>query len=584
MFSFKNIFSHYWQGAKDHKVLCILSFFVYGVAIVLSSIVLPLFYRDIIDVVTSVDSPDQAKDSLFAIIKLIAGTIIIANILFRIGDFVLIRFQSRTMRDLSNYVFKILEKHSYSFFSNEFVGSITAKVRRFVHAFEHMLDTGMFRFFFSFLQILGVLVVMFFVAPPIGWVFLFWFFTYILVVALRVRLQIKYNLEESSVDSRVNARLADVMSNILAVKMFSAEKIEDDFYRQKTKEQEGKRMRSWSFAITSMAIQGFLLGVLEIVAIWLAVTLWLEGEISTGTIVLVQSYILVLIGGLLSIGQRIIGFFQDLTRAQEMVDILDLKEGVKNPKNPKKLKITCGKIDFNNVSFKYDDENDYVLKNFSLTINSGEKVGLVGPSGAGKSTITKILLRFIDISKGSVKIDGQDIREITQQDLRSSIAYVPQDALMFHRTIKENIAYGKPEASKEEIIKAAKRAKIHDFIDQLPNKYETMVGERGVKLSGGEKQRIAIARAILKDVPLLVLDEATSSLDTISEIAIKEALNELMKGKTTLVIAHRLSTVKGMDRILVLRYGEVVEQGTHKELLNLEDGLYASLWSHQSDD
>ncbi len=583
MFSIRNILKHYWLEARKHKFFCIIAFVSFGIAILITSILLPLLYREIINIITEAEEPAKVADELFRMVGIIALFIIGSNILFRVGDYSLIRFQARSMRDITNYVFRVLEKHSYGFFADQFVGSITAKVRRFVYAFDRIIDTSLFRFTFSFLRVVGILIVFFFIEPLFGWLFLGWIVIYGIVIALRARSQIKYDLEEAKTDSLVTGKLADVLGGILAVKMFSAEDRETRGFEYATKEQENKRMRTWSYATISIGIQGFLLGLLEIAAIWLAVTLWMEGSISTGTIVLVQSYIIIIFSSLLGIGQHIVIFFQDLTRAQEMVDILELDEGVKDPENPETLNVSRGKIEFERISFTYEEKNQHVLENFSLVINPGEKVGIVGPSGAGKSTITKILLRFVDIKEGSVKIDGRDIRNVKQQDLRDNIAYVPQDAIMFYRTIRENIAYGKPDASQEDIFRAAKKARIHDFIISLPQGYDTLVGEKGVKLSGGERQRVAIARAILKNVPLLLLDEATSSLDTISEVAIKEALHELMKNKTTLVIAHRLSTVKELDRILVLDHGKITEEGSHTELIQ-NCGLYATLWGYQSKD
>ena len=235
------------------------------------------------------------------------------------------------------------------------------------------------------------------------------------------------------------------------------------------------------------------------------------------------------------------------------------------------------------VSFTYIGKNESKLfENLNLTIPAGQNVGIVGPSGGGKTTITKLLLRFMDIRSGAIKIDGINIAEVTQTSLRDAITYVPQEPLLFHRSIKENIAYGKPSATMKEITTAAKKAHAHDFIEKLPQGYDTLVGERGIKLSGGQRQRVALARAILKDAPIIVLDEATSALDSESERLIQEALFSLMEGRTTIVIAHRLSTIKHLDRILVLKDGKIIEDGNHVDLIKKKNGTYAKLWSHQS--
>ena len=234
-----------------------------------------------------------------------------------------------------------------------------------------------------------------------------------------------------------------------------------------------------------------------------------------------------------------------------------------------------------NNSFKHEEQKHKLFSDFTLTVPAGKSVGLVGVSGSGKTTLTKLLLRFDDVLKGAIYIDGQDIRDVTQKSLREAIAYVPQESSLFHRSVEENIAYGKPGATHTEVVKAAKLANADEFIRELPDKYDTLVGERGIKLSGGQRQRIAIARAILKDAPILVLDEATSALDSESEALIQEALKNLMQGRTSIVVAHRLSTIAGLDEIVVLRDGRIVEQGPHQKLLKKE-GEYARLWSRQS--
>jgi ATP-binding cassette subfamily B protein len=270
-------------------------------------------------------------------------------------------------------------------------------------------------------------------------------------------------------------------------------------------------------------------------------------------------------------------------QAEPLMEVIETTPSILDKPGSNDLKVKKGAIAFNKVDFSYqdDDSSENVFKQLDLTIRPGEKVGLVGTSGGGKTTLTRLLLRFDDIQGGSITIDGQNIAEVTQSSVRAAIAYVPQEPLMFHRSVAENIAYGNLDADPEAIIAAAKQANAHDFIEQLPKGYDTMVGERGVKLSGGQRQRVAIARAILKDAPLLVLDEATSALDSESEVLIQQALQTLMQNRTTIVIAHRLSTIQKMDRILVMENGHIAEQGTHQDLLK-QKGTYARLWKHQS--
>jgi ATP-binding cassette subfamily B protein len=275
---------------------------------------------------------------------------------------------------------------------------------------------------------------------------------------------------------------------------------------------------------------------------------------------------------------------EGLADAAEMTEIIMQPHDIVDPEKPESSRISKGAVEFSNVTFRYQESDDAGLfENLQLAIPAGQKIGLVGPSGSGKTTLTKLLLRFMDIENGQILVDGQNIAHIAQDDLRRSIAYVAQEPLLFHRSIYENIAYGRAEASAKEIYDAAEKAHAAEFIKDLPKTYDTMVGERGVKLSGGQRQRVAIARAMLKRAPIIVLDEATSSLDSVSEKLITGALDELMEKRTTLVIAHRLSTIRKMDRILVLHEGKIIEDGSHQQLLK-QKGMYAKLWEHQSGD
>lgn len=304
--------------------------------------------------------------------------------------------------------------------------------------------------------------------------------------------------------------------------------------------------------------------------------------VSVSTLVLVVTYGEGMLGELYGISRLFKNFNRVFGEAHDMVQILDMPDDVVDAPNARRLELDEPRVQFNNISFQHADAKSPIFENFTLEIQPGERIGLVGVSGSGKTTLTKLLLRFADVASGEVLISDQNIRDITQDSLRENVAYVPQETALFHRSIADNIAYGRPNASIDEIKRAAELANAAEFIEELPNGYDTLVGERGIKLSGGQRQRIAIARAILKDAPILVLDEATSALDSESESLIQDALIELMKNRTSLVIAHRLSTVASLDRIVVLENGKIVEQGTHKQLLAKKDGVYNRLWNRQS--
>jgi ATP-binding cassette subfamily B protein len=321
--------------------------------------------------------------------------------------------------------------------------------------------------------------------------------------------------------------------------------------------------------------------ILEIGLMFLAIKLWQKNILTVGDFVLIQAYLLRIFEKLWGFGRVIRDFYENLADAEEMTEILETPHEIVDIPNAKKLKIITGGIKFNNVDFNYNQTRK-VLDKFNLEIKPQEKIALVGPSGAGKSTIVRLLLRLHDINAGEIIIDKQNIAKVMQESLWQNISLVPQDPILFHRTLLENIRYGELKATDKDVIKAAKIAHCHEFISQLPDGYGTYVGERGVKLSGGERQRVAIARAVLRNAPILVLDEATSSLDSESERYIQDALDKLMKEKTVIVIAHRLSTIMKMDRIIVIDKGGIIEEGTHKELLKKKNGIYKKLWKIQA--
>ena len=577
---FKRIFHYYWLQTKKYKWSFYFTFIIYGLAVVFSNILNPILYKRIIDVVSQKIPSGDLKSDLFFILFQIVIVVISYQILYRLGDYFIINFQSNVIREIHNDTFRRLMNNSYIFFSNNFSGSLVAKAKRFASSFERLTDIISYNFWFTIVQLVGVFIVLFIQVPKIGFLLFVWSIIYIFITTLFIRKKIKYDLLEAEADSKVTARFSDAISNILNIKIFSGRGRENKHFGDITFDEYKKRKKSWLFGNFESAVQAFLMGTFQLVVLYTMVNLWLDGSISTGMLVLIQTFMFSVFDHLWDFGKSMTNFFKSLSNAKEMVDILDIVPDILDPQNPETLKIKEGHIVFKDVFFKYNN-NQEVLNNFNFEIKPGEGIGLVGHSGVGKSTITKLLLRFNDISEGAITIDGQNIKNITQDDLRSAIAYVPQEPILFHRSIRENIAYSKPDATEEEIINVAQKAHAHEFIIKLLNGYDTKVGERGIKLSGGERQRVAIARAMLKNAPIIILDEATSSLDSVSESYIHDAFKELMKDKTTLVIAHRLSTVQEMDRIIVLSEGKITEQGTHGDLLK-KKGIYADLWEHQT--
>ncbi len=515
----------------------------------------------------------------------LAWTIIIFYILqiifYRINDYVSVWRQSNNLRDLEQYIFARLPHHSYRFFSETYGGALVSQVNRFLKAYEEFDDVVLFPYLESFARIVlsaGILLV---IAPPLGVLLAVWAPIFMVLVVYASMKKSPITRVASTADSKVVAFLSDAITNMVTIKTFARIRSESKKFNAVSADRYTKRYRSYHFNAHIRSFRWLIVLVFFIAYVLLSIHLVASGTITPAAMVAGQLYVFGILSSLLSLHQVIQRTEQLFADAAELTDVLDLQPELQDPGKPEQPNIRQGLVEFNSVTFTYPGTTKKVFDDLRLKILPRQKVGLVGHSGSGKSTVTRLLLRFLDIKNGSILIDGQDITKITQDDLRQSIAFVPQEPLLFHRSIADNIGYGREGATEADIHEAARLAYADEFIKQLPKTYDTPVGERGVKLSGGEKQRVAIARAMLTDCPLLILDEATSALDSKSEKLIAKALDQLMKDRTTIVIAHRLSTIRKLDRIIVLRAGKIVEDGTHDELL-AHDGEYAELWNHQS--
>ncbi len=577
--SASSVFRAYWRELRQHKGLLSLVF-AGGLTVQVGMLVAPLFLRQFFDVLASSTPSDQAVTMLFGILLVVVAMWFLEWVGRRVQDTANIYMSSRIMTNLFTSTFSYLVGHSYNFFISNFAGSLTHRVSKFTRSFELLFDIIVLSFIPTFVFVSGAIIVLFIRNHWLGLGLLVWTVVFLAFQLYVARMRQPARAAQSAADTRVTGALADAIGNQPTIALFSGTGFERGLFGKVVEVWRAATMRMWVVDNAIWAGIGLFIIVIEAGLLFGAVKLWQQGLVTIGDFVLIQAYLMTVFDRLVSINRELRRFFGSMSDAAEMVAILEMPHDIKDKKSAKKLKVEVGEIWFDDVSFFFNDGTP-VLKDFNLTIAGGEKIALVGPSGAGKTTVTKLLLRLYDVKKGEIKIDGQNIAAVTQDSLRDAVSFVPQEPVLFHRTLMENIRYGRRYATDEEVIAAAKQAHCHEFISKLPETYNTFVGERGVKLSGGERQRVAIARALLKNSPILVLDEATSSLDSESESLIQDALETLMQGKTVVVIAHRLSTIMKMDRIVVVEAGSIAAQGTHLELVN-QDGLYRKLWSIQA--
>lgn len=521
-------------------------------------------------------------ESSWPIIFAYGGALLLSTVItWRITLWATWSFEVKAQRDLATDVLDTLSHHSMNFHANRFGGSLISQASKLIGAIERFWDTIIWELLPIVTGVVSATIILSFILWPYA-VFLF-VLSMIFSVAVFVgsRFMLDLNRKDVAAYTKLTGFIADVVTNISTVKAFGTEPSEILQAKKKSDYWHERSLDSMRGFLKVSSVWSIMIVALYVGSLIFAVVAAERSALPIATVYLVLTYTLTVGRQLWSINGVMRSYNRLMGDAHDMMEVIHLPTDITD-KGSGSLQTTAGAVHFKNVSFSHDNGDGVEVFNaFNLNIASGERIGLVGHSGSGKTTLTRLLLRFSDLDDGSISIDGTDIATITQESLRRSISYVSQEPLLFHRSLRDNISYGKVGATEAQIIEAATRANAMEFINDLPDGFDTMVGERGVKLSGGQRQRVAIARAILKDAPILVLDEATSALDSESEKLIQASLEELMKGRTSIVIAHRLSTIAKLDRIIVLENGNIVEDGSHASLLK-KKGTYAKLWSHQS--
>lgn len=577
--TYKDIILFSWNYWKKRKKLGFLAVFFMMISTFLD-VVVPVLSGGIVDAFTQpVDVGRGAViSSMISFVTLVFVIVTTRWIAFQFYNI----YECYSMRDILLDALHKVQNFSTVWHSNNFSGGTVRKITRARTSFEMFEDTIFFGIMPAFIIMTGITGMLLYTLPDVG---VFVLIITVIYCALSVWSSViilapKYKTS-SSADTKVGAILSDIITGNQTVKAFGAEEEENKTFFETAEDWRIKTTHSyrWTNGIDYIRDLGRMVMIAGMLA--LTYSMWIKGIATPGNITLVITAYFMISGYLRDIGMHIANMQKAISEMEDVVWYWKTDIAVKDKPDATELQAHQGHIAFNDVTFSYDNQGNNIYDSFSISINSGEKIALVGHSGSGKSTFVKLLQRLYDVQNGQILIDNQNIADVTQSSLRKAIALVPQDPILFHRSLIDNIAYGDQSARKEEIIDAAKRAHAHEFIEELPQGYNTLVGERGIKLSGGERQRVALARAILSKAPILILDEATSALDSVSESYIQLALRELMKGRTTITIAHRLSTIKDADRILVFENGKIVEQGTHDELLKNDKSHYKELYDVQ---
>jgi ATP-binding cassette subfamily B protein len=549
-----------------------------------ADVLLPVYAGRLVDAVAQTAAEraaarDAALQAFAAIVGLGLGMLVLRHLAF-VG---IVRLTLSMMTDVAADAFHRVQRFSTEWHANAFAGSTVRKISRGMWALDLLNDTILIALLPSLVVLVGSAVVLAFYWPVMGIAVALGAGLY---VAMTAALSLGYVAPAARLanqwDTRVGGALADAISCNAVVKAFGAEAREDARLLRVLDKWKSRTRRTWMRATWNGTAQIAALLVLRASVIGLVLWLWWRGRATAGDVAYVLTMFFVVQGYLREVGMHIRNLQRAVNDMEELVDFHGEAIGVPDRPGAMPIRIERGEVALDRVSFHYGGHATPLFGGLSVTIAAGEKVGLVGRSGSGKTTFVKLIQRLYDVNGGAIRIDGQDVASATQASLRAQIAIVQQEPILFHRSLAENIAYGRPGARMAEIERAAKLANAHDFIERLPGGYQTLVGERGVKLSGGERQRVALARAFLADAPILILDEATSSLDSESELLIQEAMERLIRGRTAIVIAHRLSTVRAMDRILVFDRGRIAEEGSHAELVRRDRGIYRTLLEMQA--
>jgi ATP-binding cassette subfamily B protein len=544
---------------------------------------MPVFSGRLVDAMASDAANPAARHAALMAFGAIVSLGLVSMILRLVGFRVIVPFTLRIMSDVSRDAFMRVQRFSTDWHGNSFAGSTVRKITRGMWALDLLNDTVFMALLPSLMVLLGSMILLGLHWPSLGLVVAVGTAIYLpMIVLFSTRYIAPAARISNAWDTKVGGTLADALTCNAVVKSFGAEMREDARLARVISRWRVRVRRTWLRYNDTALAQLSLLLCLRASVIGGAVLLWIAGRASPGDVTYVLTSYYIIHAYLRDVGMHINNLQRSVNDMEELVAIHDEAIGIADAADAKPIDIQGGRIVFDDVTFHYGGHRTPLYDGLSVDIRAGERVGLVGRSGSGKTTFVKLVQRLYDVSGGKILIDGQDIARATQQSLRSQIAIVQQEPILFHRSLAENIAYGRPGASVAAIEQAARLANAHEFIQRLPKGYGTLVGERGVKLSGGERQRVALARAFLADAPVLILDEATSSLDSESEALIQQAMERLMKGRTSIVIAHRLSTVRSLDRILVFDRGEIVEQGTHATLANRVGGIYRGLFERQA--